>query len=152
MHIDPNRMIGSFRAVLIRDICRHSRKSQSFDVSDIADAFKLSQEAASECLKILLSEGYAESAPLTGDPLYTLTHAGLRMASASICVYKRASCERALSGLIERSKATIRDPRFLYFVTEICVFGSFLGPNETLSDVDVALTTGNSLPAPISGI
>jgi len=68
------------------------------------------------------------------------TNRGRQLALATAAKpISRAAAEKKLSEFLERVKVVRDDPRFLYKVTRVAVFGSYLGGGEDLGDIDLAV-------------
>ena len=105
----------------------------------VAKALSVSLPEAEERVRLLLEEGYLEPCPDEGQR-YQITRKGsaLAMATAARPV-KRATAERILQEFLSRVHEVNNDDRFVYKVTKVIVFGSFLGSTPTLGDLDLAI-------------
>jgi predicted nucleotidyltransferase len=54
----------------------------------------------------------------------------------------RAKAKELIAALVERAKAVDADPQYLYGVSRMAVFGSYLTGKEKLGDIDIALELG----------
>jgi hypothetical protein len=78
---------------------------------------------------------------------YRLTEAGRGFARASAAPkLKRSSSSKILADLVSRAHSTEDDNQFLSKVTELIVFGSYLGSSERIGDIDVAYSIGRKQP------
>jgi predicted nucleotidyltransferase len=76
----------------------------------------------------------------TGRKWYKLTERGhaLRNATAAKPVHRK-NAEKALQGLMERARTVNENDRFLYGITAVVLYGSYLRGAERPADVDVAI-------------
>jgi predicted nucleotidyltransferase len=54
----------------------------------------------------------------------------------------RQSADKAIAALVERANAVDADPQYLYGVSRLAVFGSYLTSKEKLGDIDIAVELG----------
>jgi hypothetical protein len=54
----------------------------------------------------------------------------------------RARAGELIAALVERAKAVDSDPQYLYGISRMAVFGSYLTGKEKLGDIDIALELG----------
>ena len=76
----------------------------------------------------------------TGKQWYKLTARGHELCNASAArPLHRKSADEALLGFMERIRAVNCDDRFLYRVTTVVLYGSYVRGAERLADVDLAI-------------
>lgn len=114
----------------------------SFDVETVREVAPMSRNAAKRLLADLGAAGYVESAMARDRraPVWKLTIRGraLSMASAARPI-RRATADRLLREFLDRVDAVNADAGLGYRVTEVAVFGSYLGSDSTLGDVDIGV-------------
>ena len=54
----------------------------------------------------------------------------------------RAKADHLIAALVERAKAIDADPQYLYGISRLAVFGSYLTGKEKLGDIDIAVELG----------
>jgi predicted nucleotidyltransferase len=54
----------------------------------------------------------------------------------------RAKADELIADLVERAKAVDADPQYLYGISRLAIFGSYLTGNEKLGDIDIAVELG----------
>ena len=54
----------------------------------------------------------------------------------------RAKADELIAALVERARAVDADPQYLYGVSRLAVFGSYLTSKEKLGDIDIAVELG----------
>lgn len=89
----------------------------------------------------LVEEGYAEPITPVGRLMCwktTIKGRQLSLATAAKPI-SRANAEKKLSEFLERVKIIRDDPRFLYKVTRVAVFGSYLSDSKNPGDIDLAV-------------
>ena len=80
-------------------------------------------------------------------PWYTVTSAGWSVERASAAPrITRRTAESALQEFMSRVQLANSNPRYLYTVKKVVVFGSFLESREDLGDVDVAVDLESRVP------
>ncbi len=81
---------------------------------------------------------------------YRVAETGARFASKSLIKpLPRAVADRLIGEMLERARAINRDPAFLFYVSEISLFGSYLTDAQELGDIDVALEFGRRMSDPV---
>ena len=88
----------------------------------------------------LVSEGYLESVRGPSRMVYrtTLKARALALATARRPI-KRQTAEKLLGEFLDRVDRANSSPNYLYSVTRVVVFGSFLDDCEVLGDIDLAI-------------
>jgi len=99
---------------------------------------------AAQFIRNMIVEGYAEpderTHPTDQSNCYRLTRSGdeLCRATAAKPVHRKIADE-AIKGFMERVRKVNRDDRFLYRVTVVVLYGSYLRGAERPADVDLAI-------------
>jgi predicted transcriptional regulator len=123
----------------VRDFFRHlmSWHQHSFQLQRLRAHLSLDEESALSLAAELETQGYVK-APENG--VYQFTEKGEELVRASAAgKITRHAAQEALTGLLARAEQYNSDPDKLLAVEAIVVFGSFLGENEKLGDLDIAL-------------
>jgi predicted transcriptional regulator len=139
MRITREMTIVGVPAIQLRDALR--RLVSGFDAEYLANSLNMSAEEGRCITGQLLAEGYLEvEMEHHGRTYYHLTTKGaaLQLASAAKPI-KRATAERLVKEIIQRADAINAEPSYLYRVTKLLVFGSYLTDSPTLGDVDIAV-------------
>lgn len=139
MRIDPKSTICGVNAITLRDFFQ--RVVQPWNSGDLASHLSLSPKDASGVVDRLISEGWAEVSR-TGDKgrFYCNTVKGNRLANASAAApLKRATAKRAVEAFLSRVHELNENDYFVYRVTKVLLFGSFLSDSDYVNDVDLAL-------------
>ena len=72
---------------------------------------------------------------------WEVTNKGRTLALASAAQpILRKTAERKISELLERVKIINTSPRYLFEVTKVIVFGSYLTEKQKINDIDIAVT------------
>jgi predicted transcriptional regulator len=109
----------------------------SFELPRLQQHLSLDNESALALVAELESQGYIKR-PENG--VYTFTEKGEELVRASAAgKVSRQTAEHALIGLLARVEQYNADPTKLLTVEAVVVFGSFLGINEKLGDLDIAV-------------
>lgn len=139
MRITRDMMIVGVPAIQLRDALKGY--IGTIGTEYLASKLKVSAEKGRHIAEQLLAEGYLEvEMEHHGETYYCLTMKGaaLQLASAAKPI-KRATAERLVQEIIERATAINAEPSYLYRVTKLLVFGSYLTDSPTLGDVDIAV-------------
>jgi predicted nucleotidyltransferase len=138
MNIRKTDSICGYPAVTLRDALKQLVLIEWTD--DRLKALLGIDEARSDQLcRALLADGYIEPSPMDGH--YRLTGEGYRLAHATAArPIRRKTADRILEEFLERVETVNRDPELLYGIREVWVFGSYLGEDDEVGDVDVAVT------------
>jgi hypothetical protein len=109
----------------------------SFELPRLQEHLSLNQESALALLTELETQGYIRPAE---NGVYAFTDRGEELVRASAAGrVSRKTAENALSGLLARVEQYNYDPKKLLTIEAVVVFGSFLGANEKLGDLDIAV-------------
>ena len=139
LQIRSTETISGIPIKQVRRFFRHlvSWHQHSFELPDLQEHLSLDKESASALASEFESREYV-TPPENG--LYTLTHKGEELVRASAAgKVSRETAGNALIGLLERVEQYNSDPDKLLTIQIVVVFGSFLGANEKLGDLDIAV-------------
>ena len=123
----------------VRSFFRHlvSWHQHSFELTRLQEQLSLDKKSALALAMELEIQGYIKP-PEKG--LYTFTDKGEELVRASAAgKVSRQMAENALIGLLARAEQYNCDPNKLLTIEAVVEFGSFLGANEKLGDLDVAV-------------
>ena len=144
--IDLNTVtaVAGESAIRIREILL--RAHGGFREDWLSDRFRYSPGRAEELARELARAGYVqrdkEREAQYKSPFrwYSITSAGLELMRASGAKrIKRETAEKVLSEFMRRVHLANTDPKYLYSVTSVVVFGSYIEQIERLGDIDVAV-------------
>lgn len=137
MRLTPNTPVFGVKPEILRDCARQLRCLNSFGIGNFCEAIGAPAEEASPVLEHLLREGFVEKA---NDEQYIPTTRFLQLANANITEgLSRAEAKELLQRVIERARdINARTDEFEHHITHLAVFGSYLGSNELLGDLDIA--------------
>jgi len=135
MRIQSSQIIYGFPAVKIRDFLRGV--SDLVSTESAAHILACSQETALRVLQSLQKDGYLEGpSPETGYWGITLNGAQLAAATAAKPI-SRKTAERLLKELLSRVEQINKSSEYLFRVSCVAVFGSYLKEVDVLSDLDI---------------
>lgn len=139
MRIDPKSRIAGYPSLHIRDLLR--RRATCLTPAYASKHLGVSVDQARGLISSLEKEGWIEPINDTKPPCsWRCTNAGAKLALASASrAIKRATAERLLSEFMERVRSINDDAGFLYTISRVAVFGSYLTDTEDLSDLDLAV-------------
>jgi hypothetical protein len=123
----------------LRGFFRHlvSWHQHSFELPRLQEQLSLDKESAQALAAELETQGYIKP-PENG--VYNFTDKGEELVRASAAgKVSRQMAENALIGLLARVEQYNSDPTKLLTIEVVVVFGSFLGANEKLGDLDIAV-------------
>jgi len=145
MRLAKTDMIAGLDATTVRDLMRSLRNPGTLQFVQSRIPRGVAAASAVAELKNLgylqLEDGTAHA----GEDWWVTRTLGNALAMASFAKpISRATAERLLAGLLERTKAWNANPDRLVSIDEVIVFGSYLDPTiDRLGDVDIAVTLSN---------
>jgi len=145
MRIDPNEQIEGIALTEIRAAFREAGLDSIVSTEFIRRRFRLSWARAEGLITELRQLGFLKAnstrRPGRGDAdEWGLTKDGIRLRAATAAkTIHRATADRLLSELLQRIELLNSDNRFLARVAKAVVFGSYLGKDDRIGDVDVAV-------------
>jgi hypothetical protein len=108
----------------------------SFDLPCLRDQLSLDEKSAMALTSELVAQGYVEAE----NGVYKFTDkAGELVRASAASKVSRKTAEDALAGLLERVTQYNLDADKIFTIETVVVFGSFLGTNDKLGDLDVAV-------------
>lgn len=138
MYLDKNSLFFGYPASLVRKVFR---KIGGDDVNArfFSHHMGIHKAQANMLIQNLIKEGYLE--PKTrnnqdGFVATTIKGNSLAMASFAAPITKRTA-DQKIDELIERAKIVNTSSDYLYKVTRIAVFGSYLTNKDRINDIDV---------------
>ena len=139
MYIDPKLEVEKISILKIRDFCK--KVGDLFGLDYICLRLKITKPKARKIINYLLDECYIEPADSYDNKQYwKLSNKGGTFAlSSSAKPILRSTAERKVKEFLERVKIVNNDEYYLYKVTKVILFGSFLTHVEKLNDVDLAI-------------
>lgn len=137
MRLPPNKLMFGVKPEILRDCAYQLRYLDSFSVENFCKAIGAPAEEARPVLEHLLREGFVGTG---NDEQYIPTTQFLQLANANITEgLSRAEAKALLQRVIERARdINARPDEFEHHITHLAVFGSYLGSNELLGDLDIA--------------
>lgn len=155
MRIRSTEILFGLPALELRRLLRRVDSWDGFDVATVSEVFPMSRNAAKRLLAELSTARYIEPAVSrdSGGPTWQLSIQGRALSIASAArPIRRATADRLLRELLDRVDAVNADAALVYCVTEVAVFGSYLGSDDTLSDVDVGVRVESRLPPDVDRV
>jgi hypothetical protein len=109
----------------------------SFDLPRLRDQLSLDKKSAMALASELVAQGYVEEAQ---DGVYKFADkAGELVRASAASKVSRKTAEDALAGLLKRVEQYNLDAAKILTIEIVVVFGSFLGTEDKLGDLDVAV-------------
>ena len=140
MYIDKKSTISQFPALKVRDLLK-KLKGSPFTLENASYNLEKDLDLTKQLLSNLEKDGYIEKSKNTSKPGFwdvTLKGSSLSLASAAKPI-KRETAERILQEFMERVHKINQDSYYLYKVSKVIVFGSFLSNKERINDLDIAV-------------
>ena len=141
MKVDPNEKIGGISIIDVRKFLRRSGDFASWNWQLPVRLLRISEDDATKLLGELVRRNLIEEVDgRDGERWFgnTLSGNSLALASAAKPILRKTA-DRLLAEMIKRVHKVNSDPHFLYKVTEVRIFGSYLSGGQRLNDVDVAI-------------
>lgn len=139
MKLDQTQ-IGGQPVKVVRDLLRDLVVYEMSTFGDFpAKVITRCLPKAKALLPALVKDGYVE--PVDGEKnCYRLTTKGNALAQMRLVKrMKRAKAEALFNQTLDRIVQANADPKWLHWVTEVRVFGSYLTDSDDLGDLDLAL-------------
>ena len=145
MKINSDDYILGISIVRIRELFRHHNQNHiaAFGTQNIARYLHLETEMAERLAHELEQQGYIDKKPRYSeeDQIWQITMKGnaLSLASAAKPI-TRKTADKAVADFIQRVKKVNADPGYLWKVTIVVLFGSYINTsNPRINDVDIAI-------------
>lgn len=141
MRIDSDQTIAGQPALRIRDFFKRER-DRSWTTATLRQALVLSVRAAGRVVARLEAEGYiVHDCVYRGRPFWRVAPLGRRLAHAKGArPITRRAAERLLKQFLKRVEEVNANSYYVYRVTCVAVFGSYLTDKAKLGDIDLAVT------------
>lgn len=137
MNINSKSLIAKLPALEARDIAR--KLTGAFSARDYARQFDIDIHLAAQQIEDFETEGYFERIPHIKHKQYwgmTVKGCALVQASAARKV-KRETADRHYHAFMGRVNEINQSDTYLYQVTKVALFGSYLTNAKTVSDIDL---------------
>lgn len=139
MKINPKETIAGFPLLKIRDLLK---AEMAHSVRGIAYFLKIDKGQAEQVLQTLLELEYIEEETDAGETIYVNTIKGNALGLAkAIPSISRAKAEELFSGFMQRVNEVNSNDYYLYKVTKVILFGSYLTDSPTVNDIDIVIET-----------
>ena len=136
MRLDPNYKILGIPVLEVRQLLRQGSQ-HTWDANLVAHVIDVGIEEAQQLIDELVRRGVIEKFDTT---FYKNTIQGNAIANATAAkLIWRKTADRAFAEFMKRVEEVNTHPYYLYRVTKVIVFGSYLSDAEKVSDVDLAL-------------
>lgn len=147
MRINKDDKIAGLPTLEIRELLR-KLKGDKFHSDHVAYYLKASIDEASILIGKLEKENLIEKAYFAFNKQHwtvTLKGSALALASAASPIHRKTA-EKNLKKFLERVKQVNDDNYYLYKVTKVLVFGSYLSNKEKINDLDIAVEMKSKIP------
>jgi predicted nucleotidyltransferase len=140
VRIDPNGSIAGRPALEIRKLLSRGRGGL-WTIGFVAEQLATSEAEAQRIIDELSLAGYIERESMFPDRTHwvnSLDGNALAMATSAKPVH-RATAEKKVAEFLDRVHRVNDDTHFLYRVTRVVAFGSYLTDRERINDVDLGV-------------
>jgi predicted nucleotidyltransferase len=152
MQIDSRRTIGEVPILQVRRFFRQvvSHHQDSFNRQWLLRELRVSADQGDRVLEDLKRQGYISPGPSRHEDVeYQITELAHELVRASAAKrISRMTAQDALEGLMSSVKEVNANPKYLYSVRSVVLFGSYLNGSERLGDVDVAIELSSRIDDP----
>jgi predicted nucleotidyltransferase len=141
MQVGREDTIAGVRLMKVRNFLRWTGDC-SVQLDAIKERFDCDNAKAEQIEKALIDAGYIEDDPNETEPgnWYVVSALGKQLCNAKfVRRITRPEAEKLVAGLLERVKLVNERDELTHRVTEVRVFGSYLGDRADLGDVDLAV-------------
>lgn len=140
MYIDPKSKIAGIPALKIRDFLRKT-ENYNWSVEFFQESLHVSLQEAEQIVSKLGKLGYIEPVDRSKHERYwRITPTGSRFALATAAKpIRRSTADRIVKELIGRVRHVNQNKSYLYKITKIGVFGSYLTDQDPINDIDIAV-------------
>lgn len=140
MYINPKSIIAGQAAIKVRNFLRRT-KDRPFSIRSVCYFLKVSKQKGNKIVRILLENDYIEpDNHYPKGPWWKTTLKGnsLSLASAARPLH-RSTADRKINEFLDRVRIINNDDYYLYCVTKVIVFGSYLSQEKRINDIDLAV-------------
>jgi predicted nucleotidyltransferase len=140
MRIDPKDTLAGQSILKIRDFLRRNQL-HNWGEETVGYAFAVDSKTAKRIIILLKRRGYIEPIQISGEKYWKNTIQGNALALSSAAKpISRATAEKKLKEFLERVVEVRISKYYLYKVTKVVVFGSYLTAKEKLNDIDISIS------------
>lgn len=131
--------IAGFSAIIVRDFLMKVM-DRLFTDDDVVRHFKTNKSDATAIIEELLKIEYVEPVEIRKHQFWSVTTAGRTLALASAAKpILRKTADKKITELLGRVATINSSNQYVYAVTKVVVFGSYLSEQERINDVDIAI-------------
>jgi ribosomal protein S16 len=141
MQINSKSNIIGYPAIRIRNFLRKVRDVDAWNVYYVKEYLKISIEEAESVLLKLHKNKYIENVGFYAGLKrwkISLKGASLSLAYASKPIL-RSTADKKIQEFLDRVKQVNKNSEYIYKVTKVVVFGSYLSKTERLGDIDLGV-------------
>jgi len=141
MHINATDKIAGIPILAVRKFMQANR-NYIYPAHNVARTLKITQEQALELLAELERQGFVVQCPPREqeEPRWEHTVHGNALANASAArPATRQTADRIFTEFMQRVHTVNQDPYYLYKVSRVTLFGSYLSNAPTVNDIDLVI-------------
>ncbi len=140
MRIDSKDTLAGQSILKIREFLRINQLC-NWGEESVGIAFKVDSKTAKGIISVLERRGYAEPVQISGKTYWKNTIQGNALALSSAAKpITRSTAERKLKEFLERVIEVKKSKYYLYKVSKVVVFGSYLSEKEKINDIDISIS------------
>jgi predicted nucleotidyltransferase len=133
-------MLAGKPLIEIRDFLKRNRFC-NWSVADVVRSLNTNYKKARAIITALETQGYIERIVIGKDTCWQNTLKGNSLALAtSAKPILRSTADKKIKEFIERVAMVNKEKYFLYKVSKVVLFGSYLGNKERINDIDISIT------------
>lgn len=137
MKINTNEEIAGFPLLKIRDLLK-SKEFMYYE--NVAIFLKTDQNRAKIVLTELIDLGFIERDPAQISILYVKTLKGNSLANAKAFIaIPKERAEKIFSEFMERVQEVNQNSKYIFKVSKVILFGSYIKGSPTVNDIDIAI-------------
>ena len=140
MRIDKSQIIAGIPAITARDFLAKF-KDRLFTIGDAVRYFKIDDTEVVTLIEELRECEYIEAVDFKTHRFWGVTTTGRTLALASAAKpILRKTADKKIAEFLERVVIVNSSNHYLYDVTKVIVFGSYLSEQDRINDIDIGIT------------
>jgi predicted nucleotidyltransferase len=145
MHIDPKSKIAGIPALTIKTLLQEL-SNKPWTIADMTEILWTSNKRARKLLNQLHALGYIQPNSAYDDS-WEVTVTGRDFALASTAKpINRSTADRLIKEIIGRAHIVNTDDKYLFRITKIHVFGSYLSQKPKIGDINLVISLEQKEP------
>lgn len=141
MIINSRELIAGLPSLKVRKFLKHVKEFDSFGEWHVTRYLGLPMIEAKGFLQKLSTLGFTKrlKSKKGEPPRWEVTSKGMTLSQASARPLKKQLAETKVDQFLKRVSIVNADPSYLYSVTLVIIFGSYLSEKKVIGDIDIAI-------------